>query len=88
MTIPNENMNRFNVMNILDELREASTSSGRILLHLSAMQRDHRWIWHLAGIKREVRRIRASAELDYSRTTQLTSGTERATPVRISANAI
>ena len=36
------------------QLGLSSTASGRILLHLLALRRDHRWSWHVAGIVREI----------------------------------
>ena len=27
---------------------------GRIILHLVCLMRDHKWSWHLAGIRREI----------------------------------
>jgi hypothetical protein len=31
----------------------ATSHSGRVILHLLCLIRDHKWSWHLAGIKRE-----------------------------------
>jgi hypothetical protein len=36
------------------QLKLAGSSTGRIILHLIAAVRDHKWDWHLAGIKREL----------------------------------
>ena len=38
-----------------DQLRLASSSGGRVLLHLLALAHDHRLRWHLAGVVRELR---------------------------------
>jgi hypothetical protein len=27
---------------------------GRIILHLACLMHDHKWFWHLAGIRREI----------------------------------
>ena len=36
------------------QMRLASTSRGRVLLHLMALTRDRRVRWHLAGVVREL----------------------------------
>jgi len=32
----------------------ATSRSGRVVLHLATLTRDHRWLWHLAGMFREL----------------------------------
>ena len=32
----------------------ATCRSGRVVLHLATLVRDHRWLWHLAGMLREL----------------------------------
>ena len=32
----------------------ATSRSGRVVLHLATLNRDHRWFWHLAGMLREL----------------------------------
>jgi hypothetical protein len=41
-------------MSASKQLQLAGTPGGRVLLHLVALQRDHRWSWHLSGIIREL----------------------------------
>jgi hypothetical protein len=41
-------------MSAAKQLRLASTSGGRVLLHLLALVQDHRLHWHLAGVMREL----------------------------------
>lgn len=32
----------------------ANSHSGRVILHLMCLLRDHKWAWHFAGIRREI----------------------------------
>ncbi len=32
----------------------ANSHSGRVILHLWCLMRDHKWSWHMAGITREI----------------------------------
>jgi hypothetical protein len=32
---------------------KADSHVGRIILHLACLMHDHKWSWHLAGIRRE-----------------------------------
>jgi hypothetical protein len=41
-------------MSATKQMKLASTSKGRVLLHLLALARDHRVRWHLAGVAREL----------------------------------
>ena len=37
------------------QMKLASSRTGRIKLHLQAMQKDHHLMWHLKGIIREIK---------------------------------
>jgi len=47
-------MNGTEMMSAEKQMRLASTSRGRVLLHVIALTRDRRVRWHLAGVAREL----------------------------------
>jgi len=42
-------------MSVKTQLVFSGYRSGRIVLHLSALLRDHKLVWHWKGISRELR---------------------------------
>ena len=40
-------------MSAATKAKLATSRSGRMILHVATLVRDHRWYWHLAGIMRE-----------------------------------
>lgn len=48
-------------MNTTTEMRLVQSHSGRVLLHIMALVHDHKIVWHLKGIVREIKKSNKSS---------------------------